>query len=244
MQTTPKNFGLPSFSAAMLLVSGLSIPAAAQNSPSAGHWSHGQKTAGSIPAGQTVLTFVNRLLINPPQVVVYGYFVDIAGVPGPLFSGTPSNEATAHFTWSLNAAGAVQLQNGAAKDPGSIGVAVLPSNESFNIYYNANPNQSWSNPASFAAGQLIASFKSTPGTQTGAGPVSFVTQSYTRVSSQDFTFKGETYNLERVIRHGFTLFGVASQIPLDGALAPPLTFSAAGSAVAIGGSLSGVPDGH
>src|ERR1039457_5608524 len=160
MKTTRKRFGLASFVGTALLALSLSIPAAAQ-------------PPASIPAGQTIMTFVNRLLINPPQGVVYGYFFDIVTVPGPLFSGTPG-ETTAYFTWSLNAQGAnaqgaLQLQNGDPKDPGSIDVAVLPSGDAFSVYYNANPNQNWNIPASFSAGQPIATFKSEPGTQTGVG---------------------------------------------------------------------------
>lgn len=224
MKTTRKRFGLASITAIVLLALSLSLPAAAQ-------------PAVSIPSGQTIMTFVNRLLINPPQVVVFGYFVDIAGLPGPLFLGTPG-ETTAHFTWSLNAPGALQLQNGDPKDPGGIEVAVLRSDETFSVYYNANPNQNWSIPASFSAGQLIATFKSEPGTQIGAGPAAFVTQSYSLVSSREFAFKGQAFNLARLIPHGFTFFGVNGNIPLNGAVVPPLTFAGAGTAAAIGSPLS------
>jgi hypothetical protein len=220
MKTTRKRLGLASFVGTALLALSLSIPAAAQ-------------PAASIPAGQTIMTFVNRLLINPPELVVYGYFVDIAGLPGPLFSGTPG-ETTAYFTWSLNAAGALQLQNGDPKDPGSVDVAVLPSGETFSVYYNANPNQNWSIPASFSAGEPIATFKSKPGTQTGAGPVASVTQTYSLVSSRNFAFKGQTFDLGRLIPHGFTVFGVVGNIPLNGAVAPPLIFAGGGTAAAIG----------
>src|SRR5262249_50725784 len=72
-----------------LLLISMSTPTAAQ--PRAG-----------VPSGQTVLTFTNRLLINPPQVLVFGYFATIQGLPEPLFSGPPA-ESTAYFTWSLNA---------------------------------------------------------------------------------------------------------------------------------------------
>lgn len=112
-----------------------------------------------IPAGQTVLTFVNRLIINPPQVPAFGYFTGLTGLPDPLFSAVPG-EATAYFTWYLNAPGALQIQNGDAAMPGSTSVAVLPAGESLSVYYNATPNQSWTNPGSFSAGQLIATFKS------------------------------------------------------------------------------------
>src|SRR5436309_166026 len=88
MKTSLKSSGLSVLSAAMMLIPGLSIPAAAQ-------------PPAEVPAGRTILTFVNRLLINPPQVLVFGYFPSIEGLPGPLFSGTPG-ENSAYFTWSLN----------------------------------------------------------------------------------------------------------------------------------------------
>ncbi len=191
-----------------------------------------REPAESSAAGRTILTFVNRLLINPPQVLAFGYFATIEGLPGPLFAGN-AGENTAYFTWSLNAAGALQLPNG---DPiGGVAVAILPSEESFNVYYNANPNQNWNNPPSFAAGQLVATFKSSTGTQTAAGPVALVTQSYTLLSHQHFTFKGETYSFSRLIPHGFTIHALSSNIPLGGATSPPLVFAATGSGVAIGG---------
>ena len=157
--------------------------------------------AQPIPAGQTVLTFVNRLIINPPQVAAFGYFTGITSLPDPLFSGAPG-EATANSTWCLNAPGAVQIQNGDPATPGSTSTAVLPAGETLSVYYNATPNQSWTNPASFSAGELIATFKSTAGTQTGSGPVALVTQSYLLASSGSFVFKGEIYNLGRMLPHG------------------------------------------
>ena len=193
-----------------------------------------------VPAGQTVLTFVNRLIINPPRVAAFGYFSGVAGIPDSLFSGTPG-ESTAYFTWYLNAPGAVQIQNGDTAIAGSTSVAVLPAGESLSVYYNAAPNQSWANPDSFSAGQLVATFKSMPGTQTGSGPIALVTQSYVLASSQPFVFKGEIYNFGRLLPHGFTFFTLSSNIPLGGSPAPPLVFTAAGSGLAIGGELSGLP---
>jgi hypothetical protein len=227
MKTSLKSSGLSVLSAAMMLIPGLSIQAAAQ-------------PPAEVPAGRTILTFVNRLLINPPQVLVFGYFPSIEGLPGPLFSGT-SGENSAYFTWSLNAPGAIQIQNGDANAAGSTSVAVLSAGKDLNVYYNASPNQNWNNPASFSAGQLIATFRSTIGTQTGSGPVALVTQSYELVSSQGFSFKGQSYDFARLIPHGFTVYTLSSNIPLGGAMAPPLIFTAAGSAVAIGGALSALP---
>jgi hypothetical protein len=209
----------------------------------AGSWTQAlAQPAQIVPAGRTVLTFVNRLVINPPQVQVFGYFPTVEGLPGPLFSGTPG-ESTAYFTWSLDAAGAVQIQNGDATAAGSAGVAVLPSGRDLNVYFNANPGQNWSNPASFSAGQLVATFRSTTGTQTGSGPVAMVTQSYVLVSSTPFQFKGETYDLGRMLPNGMTFIALSGNVPLGNTNppAPPLIFTAAGSAIAMGGRLSGFP---
>lgn len=197
---------------------------------------------GPTPAGRTVLTFVNRLVINPPQVLVFGYFPTIHGLPGLLFSGAPG-EATAYFTWSLDAAGGIIVQNGDPKDPTSTQAAVLPVGHTLNVYFNANPNQSWDAPATFSTGQLVATFKSGTGTQTGAGPVALVTQSYVLVSSADFSFKGQTYNLAKLLPYGFTSLALSSNIPLGNPnpAVPPLTFTAAGSGFAMGGPLSGLP---
>ena len=193
------------------------------------------------PAGQTVLTFVNRLFINPPQVQVFGYFPTIEGIPGPLFSGAPG-ESTAYFTWTLDAAGASQLQNG---DPagGGISIAVLPAGRKLSIYYNPKPAQDWNVPASFSAGQLVATFQGTTGTQVGAGPVALVTQSYLPQSATDFTFNGNVYNLRQLLPHGFTFFTLSANAPVGNSSppVPPLVFPAAGSAVAIGGALSALP---
>lgn len=222
---TYRFFGISFLSASVLLISVACPPSIAQ--PAAG-----------IPAGQTALTFVNRLLINPPEVLVYGYFPSIEGLPGPLFAGVPG-ESTAYFTWSLNAAGAQVLQNG------DTSVAVLNTDQNLNIlniYFNANPSQTWNNPASFSGGQLIATFKAQPGTQTGSGPVAMVTQSYVFVSSTNFSFKGQTFNFSRLLPHGFTLFAFGSNLPLANAVPPPpaMVFTAAGSGIAIGGPLSAV----
>ena len=100
----------------------LSTAAMAQNSPA--------------PAGQVVVDSVNRLYLNPvtTQVLLTGYFASIEGLPGPLFSGVPS-ESTAHFTWSSASSGATVLPNG------DIAGVVLNSGENFNVYYNPSPNQ-------------------------------------------------------------------------------------------------------
>jgi hypothetical protein len=196
--------------------------------------------AEPIPAGRTVFTFVDRLLLDPPEATAYGYFVNIEGLPGPLFSGTPS-ENTAYFTWSFDTSGFLQLLNvnpNNAADPGNSNVAALPAGHCWSIYFNTHPNQAWDNPASFTAGELIARFKSTLGTSAAAGPVFLVTQTYVLDWSRDFVYKGEVRNLASSIPYGFTIFSFNSEIPLFGATNPPLTFTGAGSAVAVSKRIS------
>jgi hypothetical protein len=181
-------------------------------------------------AGRVVLTVVNRLLLNPPgTALVIGYFPTIEGLPEPLFAGAPG-ESSAYFTWSLDASGATILPNG------DVAAAVLNSEKTLNIYFNAVPNQTWTNPGSFTGGQLVATFKSSTGTQTGSGPVALVTQSYALDSSSDFVFKNRTFNFRDLIPHGFTIVAFSSNIPLTGPPTPgfPLVFAAAGSGFANG----------
>ncbi|MBZ5626627.1 MAG: hypothetical protein LAQ69_49290 [Acidobacteriia bacterium] len=73
--------------------------------------------------------------------------------------------------------------------------------------------------------------------------MALVTQSYVLVSSTKFTFLGETYDFGRILPHGVTFIALSGNIPLGNTTppAPPLVFSAAGSAIAIGGALSGFP---
>ncbi len=221
---------------AMLLISGLFTAAA-------------EERRDAVPAGKTVLSFVDRLILNPGvEALVIGYFPVIRGIPGPLFSGTARNETAAFFTYSLNAAGGTVLDNGGGPNvPGDTSVALLPSGESFKVYYNAVPNQSWSDPDSFSAGELVATFKSAPGTSTSSGPVTLVTQSYLFESSRDFVFDGKTYNFKNLVPHGFTVSSFGSNIPLGGGTTPPtfpLVFTGAGSGIAVGGPLSGLSDGR
>jgi hypothetical protein len=199
------------------------------------------ETLAAAPAGQTVLTYVNRLYLTPPSDArLVGYFATIQGIQGSLFSGTPG-ENTAHFTWSFSNPGAMLLQNGDPAAPGSASVVVLPAGNTFNVYFNPAPNQSWSNPDSFSAGQLVASFRSVPGTDVTSGPAAVVANSLILVSSRDFAFRGRTYNFGRLIPHGFTNVSMHGSIPLTQPGTFPLVFAGGGSGIAIGGALSTLP---
>jgi len=209
--------------AAMLLVALNFAPAAAAQN---GH---------HVPAGKTVFTNVIRILFNPavtpPVVHAEGYLPTIEGIPGLLFAGAPG-EATAYFTVSFDASNGLLLPNGDGTS-----VAVLPSNKLVYVYFNASPAADWNNPASFSAGQLVATFRSTTGTQVNSGPVSQVTQSELLVWSRPFLFKGHVYDFANLVGHGVTLAGMVSNVPLADAGTPdfPLVFAGGGSATALGG---------
>jgi hypothetical protein len=230
MNAIGKHIGITLLAASALLISS-SSPAAAEDET-------------KVAPGQTVFTLVNRLLITPvlnkpPQVSLFGYFPTIGGLPANLFDlripGTTPGEKTAYFTLFVDASGALQLDNG-APSPGSVSVAVLP-HDGFSIYYHASPDQDWSKPDSFGplgkdGPMLVATFKSSTGTQTAAGPVSLITQSSVLVYSRDFVFvDGRTYNFARLMPNGFTIHAISSNIPLNPG---ELAFAGAGSGVAAG----------
>lgn len=127
---------------------------------------------------------------------LFGYFPYIAGLPVAFFSGTPS-EATAYFTFRSPTFTLQVITNGAV-------LHVFPvtpsgsSNVTYNVYYNANPNQSFSNPASFSQGQLIGSFNSLKWMATVTPNGGSVAGSFALQSSSDFTIQGQTYNLKNI----------------------------------------------
>jgi hypothetical protein len=192
------------------------------------------KAQHAIPAGQVAWHFVNRILINPTsgKAEVIGYFAFIAGIPGPLFSGSPS-EATAFFTFKASVPSATVLTNG------PVSLTLLSPGNTLEVFFNQAPNQSWANPDSFSAGQLIASFKDIQDASLGTGPISLLASgSNLLVSSQDFVFNGQTFNLRRLTPHGVTITVLMNSTPLAGTADFPVAFAAAGSAVAIGSRLS------
>jgi len=223
MRTVGKYIGIGLIAASLVFCSGLSIQAGAQ------------KRFG-IPAGKLAMTLVNRVFVNPAlgKSTAAGYFADIDGIPGPFFSGSPS-ETTAFFTFTDHPSRTGVLANG----PVSV-TLVGPS--TMNVYLNATPGQSWDNPDSFSAGQLIATFQCVPGAVFQTGSVSIVSQSYALVSSADFVFNGQTLNFKTLTPHGVTLTRLTNPAPIAGAGTAefPLVFAAAGSGVSIGSRLSTV----
>jgi len=73
----------------------------------------------------------------------YGYYTQLAGVPGPFFTGAPS-ASTAYFTFRTSVFQLVPVET-----DGDINIVIaLP--DTFNVYYNATPHASWTKPGQFS----------------------------------------------------------------------------------------------
>lgn len=193
------------------------------------------------PAGQTIMSDVHRVYVDPAagNFVVAAYVPQIEGLPGLLFGGAPS-ESSAYFTWVAGPTPGLPLTNGDTT------ALVISAGVTMNLYYSAQPNntaRTWSDPATFATGQLVATFQSTPAGRAASNSGASVVQSFILKSSQDFTFKGQTWNLRNLMPHGFTAHAFESNVPLPGAAYKSyvLVFTGAATDVAIGGELSGWP---
>jgi hypothetical protein len=194
-----------------------------------------EKAGDTIPAGALFSHFVARVLVNPSNgtAMAVGYFTVLERIAGPLFDGAPS-EATAFFTFRSDVGPPSTIL------PTNIDLAVnLGSAGTYGVYFNSAPNGNWSSPDSFSSGQLIATFQRTTINTISVGPVNTNVFSSDLVSSSDFTFRGKTYNLNRIVPNGLTNYQLGSNTPAASGVADfPLAFAFAGSAVAVGGKLS------
>lgn len=184
-------------------------------------------------AGTVVTTHQERLYVIPgSKALIAGYFTQIKGIADPLFSGEPS-EQTAYFTFTFESPTALRITNG------DITTVAFAPGVAFNIYFNPNPSRSWSDPASFATGQLVATYRNGIGTSATAGPVTIAEQASVFESSSDFQFQGHTYNFRFLFPQGFRTAGVIQGASnLGPAAGYPLVFALAGSHVALGGLFS------
>jgi hypothetical protein len=198
-------------------------------------WLAGQSKAGDrIPASALFYHFVGRFLLNPSNGTgqVVGYFTDLEGIAGPLFSGTPS-EATAFFTFRSDVFSSQSF-------PTNIDMTLsLGSPGTFSMYLNSAPKGDWSKPDSFSSGQVVATFQRTAVSIFSVGPVNTNIFSAKLVSSADFTFQGKSYNFGRIVPNGITDYHIGSNtVALSGSPDFPLALAFAGSAVAVGSKLS------
>lgn len=168
----------------------------------------------------------------------YGYFLHLAGIGADLFGSRDRNEATAHFTFAARPFIAHTHPNGALN-------LAFDADGDFSVYLQRVPAGDFADPASFAAGERIATFRRVGvvvGTTVAAGKaeqplVSSNVFSARLVESVPFEFAGRPYDLGRILGRGVTQFGTAATVPV--VPAPPgygLVVPFSGSAVALGGA--------
>lgn len=168
------------------------------------------------------------------ELADYGYFLHLPFPGVPLFAGEPG-ETTAHFTFAATPFQAPSIKNGALK------LGLDPVGE-FSLYLQRRPAATFEDPASFARGECIATFRrtslvvgTTVETSGGQGLVGTNVFSARLVSSLAFEFGGGRHDLATQIGRGVTQFGTSSTVPV--LPTPPgyqLVLPFTGSAVALG----------
>ncbi|MES2934967.1 MAG: hypothetical protein V4805_15920 [Pseudomonadota bacterium] len=164
----------------------------------------------------------------------YGYFLRLQGIDGSLFCGAPG-ESTAHFTFAAEPFTATNVANGDL-------TLSLDAIGDFSVYFNAQPGAAtFADPSSFSTGEKIAVFQrvgvvvgATIGTTGTASPIASNVFTAKLVSSKEFDFNGQRYDLHRLLPHGVTQWGTASMQTTD---APPEyegSYPFVGSAIAVG----------
>ena len=170
-------------------------------------------------------------------VADYGYFLHLPFLDVPLFDG-PRGETTAHFTFAARPFQAKGVDNGALK------LGVDPVGE-FSIYLQRRPEGTFDDPASFARGDCIATFRraslvvgttvSAPVGATTAALIGTNVFSAHLIASTPFEFGGACHDFARHLARGVTQFGTSAETPI---LPPPrgydLVLPFTGSAIAIG----------
>jgi hypothetical protein len=186
------------------------------------------KIPAAIPAARVAWQLVGRGLINPAtgMVQVLGYFTFLEGVPGPMFLGAPS-EATAFFTLRSDPFTLQTIPNG------DILVGLLGP-ETFSFYLDTTPNQNFSDPASFSDGQSIVTLNRLPAQLILVGPVATDKFSTELISSQDFFWQEQKFNLAHLTPHGVTVTVTASTALVPSGVADfPFFLAFGATAVAI-----------
>ncbi len=167
----------------------------------------------------------------------YGYFLHLPFPDVQMFNGA-TGETTAHFTFAAQPFKASGVTNG------TLSLGLDPVGE-FSLYLQRRPAGTFDDPASFAKGDCIATFRrtslvvgTTVGITAGATTVPLVGTnvfSARLIASTSFEFGGRQHDLAEHIGQGITQFGIASETPV----APPpkgytLVLPFTGSAIALG----------
>lgn len=174
---------------------------------------------------------------NDGTLADYGYFLHLPVSDAPLFDGE-RGETTAHFTFAAKPFKALGVENGA------LSLALDPVGE-FSLYLQRRPAGNFDDPASFAQGERIATFRrtslvvgTTVAATAGAGTEPLMGDnvfSARLLSSTPFEFGGRRHDLAHGLGPGVTQFGTAATT----AVVPPprgydLVLPFTGSAIALG----------
>jgi hypothetical protein len=181
------------------------------------------------PASRVVWHIVGRSLVNPSNGTskVVGYVTDLDGVSGSLFKGTPS-EMTAFVTLRTDVFSSQPLP------PNGNVTLSIPGPVTLHLYFNPNPNNNWSEPATFSSGKEIGRFNREANLFSSIGPFSSDTFSLDLVFSQPFTINGQEVNFEKLAPDGVTNSNIGTTTSVAGSGNFTLAFPFAGCAVAIG----------
>ncbi len=168
----------------------------------------------------------------------YGYFLHLPFLDAPLFDGKRA-ETTAHFTFAAKPFKAQGADNGA------LSLGIDPVGE-FSLYLQHRPAGTFDDPASFAQGECIATFRRTSlvvgttvaasvGTTAVAALIGTNVFSARLVASSPFEFGDGRYDLAHHLGQGVTQFGTAAATPI---MPPPtgydLVLPFTGAAIALG----------
>ncbi len=165
----------------------------------------------------------------------YGYFLHLPFPGCPLFDG-PRGETTAYFTFAAKPFSDRPVANG------GLSLAVDPVGE-FSLYLQRRPAGNFDDPATFAQGDRIATFRRTSlvvdTTVAGgsAGTALLISNVFSArlIESRSFAFDGREYDLAHAVGHGITQFGIAATAPIA---PPPRGYTSVvpftGSAIALG----------
>ncbi|MEA1676211.1 hypothetical protein [Nitrospirillum sp. BR 11163] len=171
----------------------------------------------------------------------YGYFLHLPFPGVPLFAGPPDatpSETAAHFTFAAQPFTAGGASNGAL----ALGLDPVGA---FSLYLQRQPAATFDDPATFATGECIATFRrvslvvgTTVTVSVNGAPAPVVGTnvfSARLVASTPFDFSGARHDLANYIGAGVTQFGTAAATPVT---PPPAGYTLAlpftGSAIALG----------
>ena len=195
--------------------------------------------AQEVAASAVSCHFVARVYLNFNTLTaeVAGYITDIPGITDSLFNGSPLSEQNAFLTFRSD------LVHLTPVNPNGVVNLFHVSAGNFNVYFNAHPNNDWSNPNSFSNG--LPFDKSNPVVSLMRDQsLFFATDTLARhdvtehlISSQPFVLpsNGHQYDLGTFVPAGFTLYETYSNTsvgtPIPGF--PSGTLPGAGNCAAV-----------